>query len=81
MISRSCGRQFSVRISCKTNDLNSVTENKFQFIKFIGSASARSYEIGVAGNNWMVSNAVFSETAVRIFLIFCMKLGAIKVEK
>ena len=24
---------------------------------------------------WLVGNAVFSETAVRIFLIFCMKLG------
>ena len=81
MISRSCGWQVSVRISCKTHDLNSVTENKFQFIKFIGPASARSYEIGVVGNNWMVSNAVFSETALRIFLIFCMKLGDYKGRK
>ena len=24
---------------------------------------------------WLVGNAVFSETALRIFLIFCMKLG------
>ena len=24
---------------------------------------------------WLVGNVVFSETAVRIFLIFCMKLG------
>ena len=26
-------------------------------------------------NGWLVGNAVFSETALRIFLIFCMKLG------
>ena len=45
--------------------------------------------IGFFGNNWLVGwlvgwsvgNAVFSETALRIFLIFCMKLGAIKIEK
>ena len=48
-------------------------------ILFFGPASARSYRIGVVGNNrlvgWLVGNAVFSETAQRIFLIFCMKLG------
>ena len=27
---------------------------------------------------WLVGNAVFSETAIRIFLIFCMKLGNYK---
>ena len=41
---------------------------------FFGLASARSYKIGDVGNNWLVSwlvgNAVFSETALRIFLIF-----------
>ena len=26
--------------------------------------------MGVVGNNWLVGNAVFSETALRIFLIF-----------
>ena len=30
---------------------------------------------------WLVSNAVFLETAVRIFLIFCMKLGYYKGRK
>ena len=39
----------------------------------------RSYKIGIVGNNWLVGwlvgNAVFSETALRIFQIFCMKLG------
>ena len=30
---------------------------------------------------WLVSNAVFSETAPRIFLIFCMKLGDYKGRK
>ena len=48
-------------------------------------ASARSYKIGVVGNNWLVGwlvgNAVFSETALRIFLIFCMKLGDYKGRK
>ena len=49
---------------------------------FFGPASARSYKIGVAGNNnWLVGNAVFSETALRIFLIFCMKLGDYKGRK
>ena len=51
----------------------------------IGSASARSYKIGVVGNNWLVcwlvGNAVFSETAQSIFLIFCMKLGDYKGRK
>ena len=51
---------------------------------FFGLGSGRSYKVGVVGNNWLViiGNAVFSETALRIFLIFCMKLGDyIKVEK
>ena len=52
---------------------------------FVGPASARSYKIGVVGNNWLVGwlvgNAVFSETALRIFLIFCMKLGDYKGRK
>ena len=39
------------------------------------SASARSYKIGVVGNNWLVGNIIFSETDLRIFLFFCMKLG------
>ena len=51
----------------------------------IGLATARSYKVGVVGNNWLVGwlvgNAVFSETALRIFLIFCMKLGDYKGRK
>ena len=35
----------------------------------------------VIGNNWLVSNAVFSGTALRIFLVFCMKLGDYKGRK
>ena len=31
--------------------------------------------------DWLVGNAVFSETAVRIFLIFSMKLGDYKSRK
>ena len=46
------------------------------------SVPARSYEMGVLGNNyWLVGNAVFSELALRIFLIFCMKLGDYKGRK
>ena len=30
---------------------------------------------------WLVGNTVFSETALRIFLIFCMKLGDYKGRK
>ena len=30
---------------------------------------------------WLVGNAVFSETALRIFLIFCIKLGTHKARK
>ena len=45
-----------------------------------GPASARSYKISVVGN-WLVSNAVFSETALRILLKFCMKLGDYKGRK
>ena len=61
-----------------------------RFLNFIiGPASARSYKIGVVGNNWLVGwlvdwlvgNAVFSETALRIFLIFCMTLGDFKSRK
>ena len=38
-----------------------------------GPASARSYKIGVVDNNWFVVNTIFSETALRIFLVFCIK--------
>ena len=48
---------------------------------FVGPVSARSYKIVVVGNNWLVGNTVFSETAVRIFLIFCLKLGDYKGRK
>ena len=37
--------------------------------------------MGLVGNNKLVGNAVFSETALRIFLIFCMKLGEYKCRK
>ena len=51
----------------------------------VGPASARSYKIGVVGDNWLfgwlVGNVVFSEMALRIFLIFCMKLGDYKDRK
>ena len=40
-----------------------------------------SYNIGVVGNNWLVRNTVSSETAIKIFLIFCMALGGDKGRK
>ena len=46
----------------------------------LGPASARSYKISVVGSNWLVFS-VFSETALSIFLIFCMKLGDYKGRK
>ena len=48
---------------------------------FFGPASVRSYKIGVVGNNWLVGNAIFSEIAVRVFLIFWVKLGDYKGRK
>ena len=58
----------------------------FKSVCFAGPAPPRSYKIGVVGNNWLVvgwlvGNAVFSETALRIFLIFCLKLGDYKGRK
>ena len=50
-----------------------------------GPPSVRSYKICVVGNNWLVGwlvgDAVFSETALRIFLTFCIKLGDYKGRK
>ena len=55
------------------------------FFVIFGLAPTRSYRIGVVGNNWLVDwlicNAVFSETALRIFQIFGMKLGNYKGKK
>ena len=51
------------------------------FLFFFWKNSVRSYKIGVVGNNWLVSNAIFSETALRTFLIFCMKLQDYKRRK
>ena len=58
---------------------------QISMLHVFGPASPRSYKISVVGNNWLVGwfvgNAVFSETALRIFLIFCMKLGDYKGRK
>ena len=51
------------------------------FLFFVGPASARSYKIGVVGNNWLVGNTVFSETALRTFLIFLHEVGDYKGRK
>ena len=70
-------KSYSLRISIP------IDQRYFYYV--FGPASARSYKIGVVASNWLVvwlvGNVVFSETALRIFLIFCMKLGTIKVEK
>ena len=53
-----------------------------KMILIFGPAPERSYKIGVVRNNWLVGwlvdNAVFSETALTIFLIYCMNLGGYK---
>ena len=58
-----------------------ITVFSYESLLIIGPASARSYKTGVVGNNRLVGNAVFSETALAIFLIFCMKLGDYKGRK
>ena len=54
--------------------------NFVQFLDRRQSGSIRSVLLVIIG--WMVGllvgNAVFSETPLRIFLIFCMKLGDYK---
>ena len=73
--------------------LSSLTCLQTFYTSFFGPASARSYKIGVVGSNWLVGwlvdwligwlvgNAVFLETALKIFLIFCMKLRDYKGRK
>ena len=55
------------------------------YYKLFGPAWSRSSKIGVVGYNWLVGwlvgNTVFPETALKIFLIFCMKLGDYKGRK
>ena len=68
------GKSFSWRLRFLNNIIHIL-------VYVVGPASARSYKIRVVGNNWLVGNAVFSETALRIFLIFCMKLGDYKGRK
>ena len=46
-----------------------------------GAGSASSYKISVVGNGWLVCNTVSSETAPRILVMFCMKLGDYKGRK
>ena len=58
-----------------------VPVNHLKYLRLFGPASARSYKISVVGDNWLVGNAVFSEIALRIFLIFCIKLGNYKDRK
>ena len=51
----------------------------------LDQSQARPYKVRVVGNNclvgWLVANTVFSETALKIFLIFCIKLGEYKGRK
>ena len=58
---------------------------KCKFFYFFEPVSARPYKIGVFGHNWLVGwlvgNVAFSENGLRIFLIFCIKLGDSKGRK
>ena len=71
------GLLVTVKVYCSMSDVL-ATRNLNQN----APASARSYKIGVVVNHWLigwlVGNAVFSETAIRIF---CMKLGDYKGRK
>ena len=65
--------------------ISTAIEEKINRQIFFGPASARSYKIRVVGKGWLVGwlvgKAVFSETALGIFLIFCMKLVDYKGRK
>ena len=64
------------------NNLKLMKKNR---ISVFWTGVSEVLKIGVVGNvwlvGWLVSNAVFSETALRTFLIFCMKLGDYKDRK
>ena len=64
------------------NNLKVMKKNR---ISVFWTGVSEVLKIGVVGNvwlvGWLVSNAVFSETALRTFLIFCMKLGDYKDRK
>ena len=64
------------------NNLKLMKKNR---ISVFWTGVSEVLNIGVVGNvwlvGWLVSNAVFSETALRTFLIFCMKLGDYKDRK
>ena len=76
----SCTIKIKIHIPAITTFMTKLKVNIQKLLGLFGPASARSYKIGVVGN-WLVGNAVFSETALRIFLIFCMKLGDYKGRK
>ena len=49
---------------------------------FVGPVSARSYKIGVGWLvGWLVTNTVFSESVLKDFSGFCLKLGDYKGRK
>ena len=48
------------------------TGGGYHIFSIFGLASGRPHKIGVVRNNWLVGNAVFSETALRIFLFFAL---------
>ena len=77
---------FQARAASERRSSNVVPEmvlfsKIYKFFIFFWKTSMRPYKIGVVGNNWLVSNAIFSETALRTFLIFCMKLQDYKRRK
>ena len=64
------------------NNLKLMKKNR---ISIFWTGVSEVLQIGVVGNGWLVGwlvgNAVFSETALMIFLTFCMKLGDYKDRK
>ena len=65
------GRKVTARFLKKILDLRDICE-----VSKLAQNQTLWYLVG-----WLVGNAVFSEMALRIFLIFCMKLGTIRAEK
>ena len=60
-----------------------VTQPDFWKKYWFGDICEKVSKLALVGwlVGWLVGNAVFSETALRIFLIFCMKLGDYKGRK
>ena len=65
--------------SVSSTCINLIIPNQKRLLDRRQRGPIRSVLLVIIG--WLVGNAVFSETALRIFLIFCMKLGDYKGRK